>query len=228
MIDTRAASWHRWLLIAAIATSFSIGLFPVSAQANPQWWSRIFRSRPPDPPFEGGGRPTGSVFCAIAPARTLPNSERPLASIDRPTLVWQGNLQAVELWQAEQPEPLWKWDEAEATGDRPQAVQFTTETAYRLTADIVLEPNQSYEWRVYRPLFRHAIVIRFNAISADQQTAIEQNLPSSSDEASVIRRADYLASQQLWDDFWQEMLSIDQPSDPLNQALSETISRLCP
>ncbi|MBD2091280.1 hypothetical protein H6F67_15600 [Microcoleus sp. FACHB-1515] len=198
------------------------------AQAAPEWWSRIFTSRPPDPPQRGGGRPTGG-FCAIAPVETLPSEDLPLVSIADPTLVWVGNVRAVQLSQVGQTEPLWSWEATETNlVDRPQPVQLAATTLYQITVDIELQPDQLYEWRVYQPMVRNAITVEFATVSAQGQAEIQQNLRSIGSEDQIIERADYFASQQLWSDFWREVLSIDRPSDQLNQALNEASSAICP
>jgi hypothetical protein len=221
-----------YLALLAILTLNSANLWVLlpPGQASESWWDIIFRSPPPDPPQPKGSRPASNDFCAISPPETLPNRKLPLVSTHPPTLVWQGNVEAVELRRLGQAQPLWTWGVAEHTAVKQlRPVQLTAANVYQVTANVELQPGQQYEWRVKQPLSRGAIPIRFAVVSAQQQAEIGRRLPlpASRVESQIIPRADYLASQQLWGDFWREVLSIKHPSDQLNQALGRTISRLC-
>jgi hypothetical protein len=217
------------LLSIITLTSANLWVLLPPGQASESWWDIIFRSPPPDPPKAGGSR--GDDFCAISPPETPSNTTKlPLVSTHPPTLVWQGNVRAVELRRLGQSQPLWTWDAAKTTAvNQLRPVPLTAATVYHITANVELQPGQQYEWQVKQPLSRGTIPVRFAVISAQQQAEIERNLllMANHTEAQMIRRADDFASQQLWGDFWREVLSIEHPSDQLNQALGRTISNLC-
>jgi hypothetical protein len=62
----------------------------------------------------------------------------------------------------------------------------------------------------------------------DQQLAAEK----ITGETATLRRAEFFANQQidnqpLWSQFWQEVLSVQTPSDKLTSWTRETITSLC-
>lgn len=230
---------NRLSLMLAIACLGIVFTSPVQAEG---WWSRMFTSQPPDPTLPAGGRPTEQrsdsseptgghpteqSFCAIAPIETLPTSVPPLVSSDRLLLVWLGELEAIELWQLGEEDPL--WSKTITSDDQINQLQLESgETAFYITVEVELQPDKQYEWRVKEPLFT-PISIRFTVLSEEQQIAIQQDFPDTTviTEAEAIDRADYFAHQQLWSEFWREVLAIEQPSNQLKQAIDEAVNWLC-
>lgn len=218
-----------WSTVAAIALTSGLWMLPLApAQAETRWSQLFNNSRPPDPPVPRGRRPV-SGFCAIAPNGTDPDIALPVTS-DRPSLFWRGNVETVELWQAEDIEPL---DQIDLTApvDALRTVQLAPDqTLYQLTLDGELQPEQRYEWRVYRTGVREPFSFPFVVMATAQQTQIQQDLLTveGTGEAVVIQRANYFANQQLWHEFWREVFTVEQPSDALKQIMSYSTAYFCP
>ncbi|MGJ3251910.1 MAG: hypothetical protein ACFE0J_12370 [Elainellaceae cyanobacterium] len=157
---------------------------------------------------------------------------------DRPTLVWQGSASSVELYQQGGSEPIWTYPLSESDQipglDGAQTEEFD-EPVYQVTYDgEPLEPGQAYVWRVIQPFAPRPI--SFQIMTTEEQekitddlTALESQLEAEdTDETLAIQKADYFADQQLWSDFWQQILAVESPSDELKTVLDETIAELCP
>lgn len=231
MSSQRAFKQICWSTVAAIALTSGLWMLPIAPAQAEAWWNRIFNSsRPPDPPIPRGRRPVGG-FCAIAPNGTDPDIALPLMTSDRPSLFWRGNVETVELWQAEGTEPLDQIDLTTRTVDSLRSVQLAPDqTLYQLTLDVELQPEQRYEWRVYRTGVSEPFSFPFMVMATDQQTQIQQDLLAleGTGEAAVIQRANYFANQQLWHEFWREVFTVEQPSDPLKQIMSYSTAYFCP
>jgi hypothetical protein len=219
-----------WSTVAAIALTSGLWMLPIAPAQAEAWWDRIFSSsRPPDPPIPRGRRPAGG-FCAIAPNGTDPDIALPVTS-DRPSLFWRGNVETVELWQAEGRVPLEQIDLTTHTVDSLRSVQLAPDqTLYQLTLDVELQPEQHYEWRIYRTGVTEPFIFPFTVMTMDQQTQIQQDLRGveGTGETAVIQRANYFANQQLWHEFWREVFTVEQPSDPLKQIMSYSTAYFCP
>jgi len=218
------------LTVTAIALNSGLWMLPIAPAQAGGWWSRFFTSRPPDDPEPRGGR--GEAFCAIAPAETQSESTTiSVVSSDRPSLVWRGNIQTVELWSSNGTEALQRIEITPDATDSLRLVQLDAERRInQLTLDLELQPGQHYEWRMYRPFVSAPVVVRFAVLPADQQAQVQQRLPVTEEtgEAAATQRADYFAGQQLWSEFWQELLAIESPSDELRQIMSNSSAYFCP
>ena len=192
-----------------------------SAQAP---WDTIFDSDPPDPPQPGGSR--GGYLCGIAPYNTG------TIQGDRPTFIWQGATERVELYKDGEPEAV--WDSAISEADVLERSQFEFESpllnsvTYTVSPDVSLEPGQTYQLRIISALSSPSL--RFRTLSEAEQTQIvaqREELPTADDLESSLERADYFAGAELWPQFWQEVLSIQEPPANLVAALETELRAIC-
>lgn len=197
-------------------------------------WRNVFGKRrpvPPVPPTGGGSRPAGERVCAIAPlAVSAPNSSILTPAIvwsDRPTFVWEGEAQKIGVRRRGSEDILWS-----------QSVSGTNHVTY---AGEPLQPDRVYEWLVLssnNQVKRHT---PFQVVTAEERKSITQALQQLDQqliaekitgEAAALRRAEFFATQQidnqpLWSEFWQEVLSVQTPSNQLTGWTRETITLLC-
>lgn len=235
-------SFHIWIpqvsnrllpLIAGISLTLSlwsetvaaitpmVDLRPITQYQASHWvfWQGLFRSEPPVPPDEGGGR--GDI-CLMAPTTPSSDQAAPVWQT-QPTFVWQGGIARIEVHERGQDEMLWA------------STVVGQETATYEGQPLI--PGILYEWHGYLPYAdQPAFKIPFTVLPTNQQVAIAQHLEQLdqaalmvglSAEEKAIQRADYFASQALWSDFWQEVLSVAHPSEELNNALDEIVTIFC-
>ncbi|MGL5083060.1 MAG: hypothetical protein ACRC8A_16360 [Microcoleaceae cyanobacterium] len=204
------------------------------SEGGGQFWRRRFpTSEPPIGGSEGGGK--GDGFCPVAPYQL---SEVGRVWRDRLTLTWIGNLAKVEI--REQGTGTVVWNQTISAEDQVD-LKIQTEAnnplkIYQVKVETALKPGQTYGLHVstnppiaYRP-------IQFKVMTPEERNAVTQALQKLEQElaannitgdAAKLRRADYFASQKLWLEFWQEVLSVEQPSAELKQVIQKTIEELC-
>ncbi|MGF1536807.1 MAG: hypothetical protein ACFB4J_10045 [Elainellaceae cyanobacterium] len=209
-------------------------------------WDNIFSSDPPVPAQEGGDRgpaaiddeenapghiadggsrgnsPASAVgdLCLMAPLTSTENIEVTQVWTDRPTLVWDGAVERVELQRYESGEPI-PWQATEAQG-------YVT-----YDGDFLLLSGQIYAWLVYTVDADQPVKVPFVTLTAAQQLKIRQDLyqleaEGDSPEDRAKRRADYFAERGLWSDFWAEVLSVENPSPEMASLIAEAPEQLCP
>ncbi len=230
-------------LAIAVSTTPLLSWFPPanpSAQAlsvKELWqrgWRNVFGKRrpvPPVPPTPGGSRPAEGGVCAIAPlAVSAPNSSIFTTAIvwsDRPTFVWDGEVEKIGVRVRGSQDILWS-----------QAVSGTNRVTY---AGEALQPERVYEWLVLSSDNEVKRFIPFRVVTAEERKSITQALQQLDQqlaaekitgEAAALRRAEFFAAQQidnqpLWSEFWQEVLSVQTPSDKLTGWTRETITLMC-
>jgi hypothetical protein len=233
----RRASFCHFLSIQmglGLLLTLSLSLLPTSpAQASLRdLWNNIFDSNPPDPPSNGGSR--GDLFCPIAP-NALPNTAMVLS--DHPTLTWvssPGSVKRVEILQGE----TVIWSSLISDVHQVQSpIPNPTIATYQITVDYTLEPGQQYQWRTIR--FDNVVLrsTRFQMLAAEERNRITQDLNQLNqklsndritEDATTLQRASFFANQQLWAEFWDEVLSIQHPASELNTVVAETITTFCP
>ena len=204
------------------------------ARAFRDMWDRIFDTEPPEDPQQGGSR--GSYFCLAEPG-----NHDGLVWSDRPTLTWQGPATAVGLYSADNPlSPLWTqplsdtdqltWiNGLKANGEDEPIYQATYNGEERLT------PGETYIWKVQQALTDVPIYITIMPTAGHQQIAIELDtleMTLSNEgmdrDAIALRKADVLADQNLWNDFWYHIGLIETPSDELADVMAATVGTWCP
>jgi hypothetical protein len=197
-------------------------------------WQSVFGKRrpvPPVPPTGGGSRPVEGAVCAIAPLAVVESNSSILTPAivwsDRPTFVWEGEAQKIGVRRRGSEDILWS-----------QPVSGTNHVTY--TGE-PLQPDRVYEWLVLssnNQVKRHT---SFQVVTAQERKSISQALQQLDQqltaekitgETAALRRAEFFATQQidnqpLWSEFWQEVLSVQTPSDQLTGWTRETITLLC-
>ncbi|WP_088889664.1 DUF928 domain-containing protein [Leptolyngbya ohadii] len=187
-------------------------------------WSNVFRSRRPAP-RRRVSRP--GEFCSVA---IDPLSSEALAAWSpRPTFVWQGAVESIELKSADSQQVLAQMNLSNLTIDPTVRIRHVT-----YTGDGV-QPGQDYQWvvtfRNREPqsfAFRVMPSAEFDRIKADLQTLTsEQRAAGASAETIALRQADYFAERQLWSDFWRTALLVEQPSPELKTLLQSIATDVC-
>lgn len=211
------------LLITLTVTSFLCSINAPSAQAAP-WdnWKSWFNSAPPRP---RRGVPRGDTVCLIAPLST---SEVAKVWSDRPTFVLQGTVTKLEVWVEGAETAFWTQNitEAEQLAD---TIAATDKPTYTVTIDTALEPGQNYQLRIYTPGSPQYTQVDLQVMSSQEQNTVNTDLEQINGigETAAVQRADYFASQNLWSDFWQTVISAPVSED-WKTVNSNTIATLCP
>jgi hypothetical protein len=104
-----------------------------------------------------------------------------------------------------------------------------------------LQPDQVYEWLMLSSNNQVKRFIPFRVVTAQERDRISQSLQQLDQqlvaegitgEAATLRRAEFFATQRidnqpLWSEFWQEVLSVQTPSDKLMAWTRETMTLMC-
>ncbi|MBD2069532.1 hypothetical protein H6F93_18720 [Leptolyngbya sp. FACHB-671] len=210
---------RRILLIPGLSiVLFVSGLLVISPaqasfrQAWSDFWEGNGRRTPPVPYGRGGGRDPHEP-CPIAPF-ALP--EVAMVWSDRPTFVWDGEVEKIAVRRANSDNEIWN---AAATG--------LTHVTYTGEA---LQPNITYQWLIFTSDFGNQPqrIISFQVIPSQERNLLAQQLPEmQQDEAIAIERAYHFAQQELWSDFWREVLAVEQPSSKLSELIDQTVTAVC-
>jgi hypothetical protein len=146
---------------------------------------------------------------------------------DRPTFIWDGKVDKIGVRVRGSEDILWS-----------QPVSGTNRVTY---AGKALQPDRVYEWLVLSSNDQVKRFIPFRVVTAQERKGISQALQQLDQqlatekitgEAATLRRAEFFAAQQidnqpLWSEFWQEVLSVQTPSDKLTGWTRETMTLLC-
>ena len=197
-------------------------------------WKRIFDTEPPEDPQQGGSR--GSYFCLAEPG-----SHDGLVWSDRPTLAWQGPALEVGLYDADNPlNPLWSQSISDAdqlTWINGLEANGKDEPIYRVTYDgeETLPPSEAYIWKVQQPSTDVPIYITLMPTADHQQIATELDTlelalrnEGADEDVIALRKADFFASQDLWNDFWYHIGLIQTPANELADVMEAAIGTWCP
>jgi hypothetical protein len=209
----------RLILIPALGITLSLPWFLVSPpaqasfrQAWSDFWEGNGRRTPPAPYGRGGGRGPDEV-CPIAPF-ALPE----VATVwsDRPTFVWDGDVEKIVVRQADSENEIWNAAAASLTH-----ITYTGEA---------LQPNITYQWLIFTSDSGNEPqrTISFQVIPPQERNLIARQLPSmQQNEAIAIERAYHFAQQELWSDFWREVLAVERPSSKLSELIDQTVTAVC-
>jgi hypothetical protein len=146
---------------------------------------------------------------------------------DRPTFVWDGQVEKIGVRVRGSEDILWMQD-----------VSGTNRVTYDGEP---LQVDQVYEWLVLSSDNQVKRFIPFQVMTTQERDRImtalqqlDQQLAAEkiTGEAATLRRAEFFAAQRidnqpLWSEFWQEVLSVRTPSDQLTGWTRETITLLC-
>ncbi len=200
-----------------------------------QLWHQFFPRSEPIPEEGSDGGSKGDGFCPISPYQF---SEVEQVWNERPTFTWTGIITQISIREQGSETVIWS-QEISAENQ----VNLNLETAsnnplqlYQITVGKTLQPGQFYELQVstnppidYRPIpFKVMNPQEQNTVTQELQQ-LEQKLAAENitGDAAILQRADYFASQKLWSEFWQEVLSVETPSEDLKQLINETVNQLC-
>ena len=200
-------------------------------------WKRFFDTDAPEPPRDGS---RGFGFCVIEP-----NGYEGIVWSDRPSLVFesQGTDSEIALFRSGDLDPLWtqsltaanqvSWiDRVDEDGNDILVYHVTYNGTTSLSA------SDDYIWKITSLVSGTASSpIWISVLPEGEQGAIAQELASLEttwrqegldEEAIALEQADYFAAQGLWDDFWHEVMSIERPSEDLQELMESILSTLCP
>lgn len=197
-----------------------------------QRWRKLFTSSEPQRRGqEGGGK--GDGFCAVAPYQ-LSAVENIFS--ERPIFTWTGNIVKAEIREKGNETVIWS-QEISAENQVNFNFQTASSTPFKLSQVVVekpLQPNQIYELKVFTRLPIDYRPILFRIMTPEERNSVNDDLISLSivtkgliEEEETLVYADYFASQQLWSEFWQKVLSIESPSEELKALINDTVNQLC-
>lgn len=213
-------------------------VFPVWGQdSSAPPWSRFFQSSDPPPTepkgndSEGGAR--GDDICPIAPNKLGVLKVWNL----RPMLTWSGEVTKLEIRELDSRTDL--WNQRISSNNKVLSLSSDDLELYQITVETDLQPGQTYKWYFsdkpsgeydeYLPLEFAVMTDQERESIALELQQLEQELTAQNvtGDGAKLRRADYFASQNLWLEFWQEVLSVESPSEDLKALLASTIGELC-
>lgn len=240
------------LLLSTVAL---LTLLPSSGQTSrapslqPQLsgWRRILddwiSQDPPEDPRNGGSRPADeSGICWVAPF-SMP--ETAVVWSDRPTFTWQspeGAVTQLELTPRGDRHPPITYPISE-----DNRVLDTDIPTYQLTLDQALEPDVTYEWRMYRPIpsqpnpdepidERIPRFVRVEVLNAADRDLVAAELADFEDaqaeagitgQQAILERADFFGRRRLLAETWRILLSEATLSADLEWAIALTLQDLC-
>ncbi|MEA5497568.1 hypothetical protein VB834_28460 [Limnoraphis robusta Tam1] len=216
-----------------IGVSFIPNVLAENKNTEQRWRRLLPSSEPQRRGQEGGGK--GESFCAVAPDKI---SEVEQVLNERPIFTWTGNIVKVEIREQGNGTVVWSRD-ISAKNQVNLNFQTASSTPFKLSQVAVekpLKPNQIYELQVFTRMPTDYRPILFRIMTPEERNNITQGLQNLQQElaaknitgeAAILQRADYFARQQLWSEFWQEVLSIESPSEDLKALINDTVNQLC-
>ncbi|MEL7039578.1 MAG: hypothetical protein AAFO04_28800 [Cyanobacteria bacterium J06592_8] len=198
-------------------------------------WRRFFpNSEPPEDDGSEAGDERGDSLCLIAPHN---NQKGIKVWSDRPTFTWEGEITKLEIRELDSRTAL--WSQRISSKNQVESLSSANSEWYQVQVETELQPGQTYQWYFSdKPSgeYDEYLPIEFTVMTPTERDSITQGLQQLEQEltaqnitgdAAKLRRADYFASQQLWLEFWQEVLSMDSPSEELKALLTNTVDNLC-
>lgn len=240
-----------YLLTSLLGTTISLSLSVAAQASSPEsdriapprlgWRSllNLFTQEPPEPPNNGGSRPLNiNNLCWIAP---VSQSDAAVVGSDRPTLTWYSPndiITQVQLTPTDHRHPPLIYD---ISADQHKL--NTDLSIYQFTPEHPLEAGVTYEWQMYQAIpgqtdlgaplpyveqIRVMTTEESDRLAADlaqqEQNQIAQGMVG---EAAVLQRSAFFGQRGLWAEMWTILLSQSEPSEELEQAISDTITSLC-
>ncbi|MEL7038384.1 MAG: hypothetical protein AAFO04_22615 [Cyanobacteria bacterium J06592_8] len=209
-----------------------------SSISGQQLWRRFFpNSESPDSESKRGSSEGGARggFCPIAPNQF---SQAEWVWNERLTFTWVGVLTQVEIREQGNKKVVWSQDISAKNRIElnPETASSTPLKLYQVTTGTSLKPGQVYELQVsttppiaYRPILFQIMTSENRDLMTQGLQELERELKTKNitGDAAKLRRADYFASQKLWSEFWQEVLSINTASEDLKTLINQTVNQLC-
>lgn len=194
-----------------------------------QPWEKVFQDLfnqseedPPVPQKDGTSR---GNLCLVSPGLIEVTGK---TWSTRPTFIWQGKLNRIEIHGNNIEETLW-------------AVQVTENDAKVVYGGAELEPGNTYYWKVFDsatdeydfPLLR----VTFEVMDMQEHQTISQELEKldaelneqgATQEAIAFARVKFFAERKLWSDALSEAFAVEKPSEKLEDFRSDILQFFCP
>ncbi|MGD1700094.1 hypothetical protein [Dapis sp. BLCC M229] len=218
------------LTIAIFGTSSIIKAqnIPENNRTNDPW-EKVFQDSfyrsdedPPVTPKDGATR-NGS-FCLVSPG--LIEVEGKIWNT-RPTFIWQGQLQLIEIRPANSQQVLW----AEKVQDNQQIIIYNGES---------LKPGNTYYWRIYDSSASEysfpTLRITFRVMDVLERQVITQELEKldtrlkqakATPETIALAKVKFWAERNLFSDALSEAFAVKNPSTELQNFRSNILQHFC-
>lgn len=226
-----SSSWQFILRLSKVLMTIGVTfplllsfLFPTEVHSMSGWRPIVIGQIP------RGSRPWGGRggFCDIAGFAAFP-SEQSIGIVwsDQPSFVWQGNLEWVEIRSADGQQVIQRLDLLQV---QPNESINSLISAVALKEP--LQPGATYRIVLKAPRVQEFLPVEFQVISTperDQITADLQALAAQgvSQEEIARQQADYFADRALWADYWQTILSVEQPSESFKAMVEAARRSVC-
>ncbi len=222
MLNLRDLLFSSLVTLATIVTPSELA--PRAIGQTPLSWqdvaNKFFAGKEPRAPGTGRrGGPRPANLCWITPSDTVWNS--------RPRLVWSGNFRVVGVRPVGAKMLLWR--SVAPAGNKLHRLEYT---------GVPLEAGKAYEWLFFFSENSSAPILRvpFQIVDANQRTTINTDLAKLkaqfqkqkiNAEAMALQRANYFAQRQLSSDVLQEIYSVTNPSQQLQQVARSLEAEVC-
>lgn len=236
-------SKRKFLLLGLATCALALELLPPAMPAAeaqlPDFLVSMFRRRPSRRMIGLGGR--GEGFCFFSPPLDRADTRR-MAMVwhDRPAFVWQGNMEWIEIRLADSTSPGQRLDLAQADSNasvrtvtlREALPDETAVTIHAAPLPETLQPGETYSF-VVKPFRVEAFLpVQFQVMPTPERERITAELQAlatqgGTAEEIAVRQANYFAERELWADFWQTLLTVEQPSAELKAVLADEIDVIC-
>ncbi|MCP2731021.1 hypothetical protein [Limnofasciculus baicalensis] len=212
--------------------SFSLALTPspqslVHSPSKTKSWQEIFKNffnkkneDNPPPGTPGSGIARGDI-CPITPRINSANRE---IWSNRPLFVWRGNLGRIEVRHYGSEEVLW----SQTVSERDNRVSYTGEP---------LKAGETYQWVIFGERAENPMLsVPFKVMNHQDRDRIRVRLiilgvelkeKGLTPEEITWARANYFAEKELWYDFLQEVYSMENPSEELQEIIQQIPAKVC-
>lgn len=204
--------------------------FMLAAEANPltEWgqiWQQLLIGQGPRGSGPWGGR---GAFCDIVGFAAFPTEQSTgIVWSDRPIFVWQGNLEWVEIRSTDGRQVIQHLDLLRV---RPN--ESINPLILAIDLEQPLQPGTTYRIVLQAPRVETFLPVQFQVMAAPERDRITADLQAlaeqgGSAEAIAQRQANYFADRELWADYWQTLLSVEQPSASLQAIIEDARQSVC-
>lgn len=212
--------------------SFSLALTPnpqslLPSPSKTKSWQEIFKhffnkknEDNPPPGTPGSGIARGDV-CLITPGANSTNRE---IWSNRPLFAWRGNLGRIEVRRYGSEEVLW----SQTVSAKDNRVTYTGEP---------LKAGETYQWVVFGETAQNPMLsVPFKVMNYRDRDRIRVRLiilgvelkeNGATQEEITLARANYFAQKELWSDFLQEVYTIENPSEDLQEIIQQIPAKVC-
>ncbi len=212
--------------------SFSLALTPsaqslIHSPSKTKSWQEIFKNffnkkdeDNPPPGTPGSGIARGDI-CLITPGINNTNTE---IWSNRPLFVWRGNLGRIEVRRYGSEEVLW----SQTVSAKDNRVPYTGEP---------LKPGETYQWVIFGETAQNPMLsVPFKVMNYRDRDRIRVRLiilgvelkeKGATPEEITFAKANYFAQKELWADFLQEVYSMENPSEELQEIIQQIPAKVC-